>query len=74
MRNVARISYTGGGLLLPALAPYEQQLVFEHAPMPWRPKGSSSIFFAWDGKVDPGYKFAGLISFCRYLLRKRGGH
>jgi len=30
MRGVARISFQGGGLFLPAKTPYERELLFEH--------------------------------------------
>jgi hypothetical protein len=30
MKGVARISFHGGGLLLPAKTPYERELLFEH--------------------------------------------
>jgi hypothetical protein len=29
-------------------------------------------FYVIEHYVDSGYRFAGLISFCRYLFRKRG--
>ena len=31
MKNVARISCDGGGLVIPASTPYDRELVFEHA-------------------------------------------
>jgi len=30
-------------------------------------------FYVIEHYVDPGYRFAGLWSFARYLLRKKGG-
>jgi hypothetical protein len=31
-------------------------------------------FYVIEHYVDPGYRFAGLWSFVRYVLRKRGGN
>ena len=31
-------------------------------------------FYVVERYVDPGYRFAGLVSFARYLLRRRRGH
>ena len=30
-------------------------------------------FYVIEHYVDPGYKFSGLVSFARYMIRRRGG-
>ena len=31
------------------------------------------VFYVIQHYVDPGYRFAGLVDFARYAMRKRGG-